>query len=80
LINADNGNLNFGESVILIRAVPVKISPALIKQIARETDLKLVGWPFSEALSERGVSETRYVVMFEYNLGAIVTAPQASGS
>jgi len=51
LINADNKILNFGESVILIRAAPVKISPALIEQIARETDLKLVGWPFSEALS-----------------------------
>ena len=59
--------------MILIRAALFKISPALIEQIARETGLKLVGWPFSEALSERGGSATIYVVIFEYNLGAIMT-------
>ena len=79
-MTADYEILNFGDPVILIGATPVKISPTLIEQIARETGLKLVGWPFSEALSERGGSATSYVVMFEYDLGAIMTALQASGS
>ena len=55
-------------------------SPALIEQIARETGLKIGGRLFSDALSERGGPATSYVAMFEHNLGAIMTALQASGS
>ena len=55
-------------------------SPALIEQIARETGLKIGGRLFSDALSERGGPATSYAAMFEHNLGAIMTALQASGS
>ena len=55
-------------------------SPALIKQISKETGLKVGGRLYSDALSERGGPATSYVAMFEHNLGAIITALQDSGS
>ena len=77
---ADDEILAFERSVVLVGAAPVKISPALIEQIAHETGLKISGRLFSSAISERSGPETSYVVMLTYNLGAIMTALQASGS
>ncbi|MEM7747258.1 MAG: metal ABC transporter substrate-binding protein [Pseudomonadota bacterium] len=49
-------------------------SPALVKQIARETGLSIGGRLFSDALSAKGGPATSYLAMFEHNLGVIVTA------
>ena len=40
---ADDEILAFDRSVVLVGAAPVKISPALIEQIAHETGLKIGG-------------------------------------
>ena len=77
---ADAEILAFDRSVVVVGAAPVKISPALIEQIAHETGLKIGGRLFSDALSERSALATIYVPMFKYNLGAIMTALQVSGS
>jgi len=77
---ADDEILAFDRSVVLVGAAPVKISPALIEHIAHETGLKIGGRLFSDALSEHSAPVTIYVVMFKYNLVAIITALQASGS
>ena len=42
----------FDRSVVLVGMAPVKISPALIEQISKETGLKIGGRLFSDALSE----------------------------
>ena len=76
---ADDEILAFDRSVVLVEAAPVKISPALIEQIAHETGLKIGGRLFSDALSGRSAPVTIYVVIFKYNIGAIMTALQASG-
>ena len=75
---ANDKILAFDRTVVLIAAAPVKISPALIRQIAHETDLKIGGRLFSDTLSQRGGPATSYFVMFD--LGGIMTALQASGS
>ena len=49
-------------------------SPALVKQIARETGLRIGGQLFSDALSERGGPATSYIAMFKHNLVAIIKA------
>lgn len=49
-------------------------SPALVKQIAQETGLKIGGRLFSDALSVKGGPATSYLTMFEHNLGVIVSA------
>ena len=77
---ADDEILAFDRSVVLVGAAPVKISPALIEEIAHETGLKIGGRLFSDAPSERSAPVTIFVVIFKYNLGAIMTALQASGS
>ena len=77
---ANDKILAFDRTVVLIAAAPVKISPALIRQIAHETGLKIGGRLFPDALSERRGPATSYVVMFKYKLGAMMTALQASGS
>jgi len=51
-------------------------SPALVKQIARETGIKIGGRLFSDALSERGGPATSYEKMFEHNLKTLITALQ----
>ena len=53
-------------------------SPALVKQIARETGLRIGGQLFSDALSERGGPATSYIAMFKHNLEAIINALNAS--
>lgn len=53
-------------------------SPALVKQIARETGLRIGGQLFSDALSERGGPATSYIAMFKHNLEAIINALDAS--
>ena len=77
---ANDKILAFDRSVVLVEVAPVKISPALIEQISKETGLKIGGRLFSDALSERVGPATSYVAMFKHNLGAIMTAFQASGS
>ena len=77
---ADAEILAFDRSVVVVGTAPVKISPALIEQIAHETSLKIGGRLFPDALSKRRGPATSYVVMFKYKLGAIMTALQASGS
>ena len=69
---ANDKILAFDRPVVLVAAVPVKISPALIGQIAHETGLKIGGRLFSETLSERGGPSTSYFVTFD--LGGIMTA------
>ena len=49
-------------------------SPALVKQISRETGIKIGGRIFSDALSERGGPATSYETMFEHNLSTIIQA------
>ena len=53
-------------------------SPALVRQIARETGLEVGGRLFSDALSERGGPAISYIAMFEHNLGTIINALNAS--
>lgn len=53
-------------------------SPALVKQIARETGLRIGGQLFSDALSERGGPATSYIAIFKHNLEAIINALNAS--
>ena len=77
---ANDKILAYDRSVVLVGVAPVKISPVLIEQISKETGLKIGGRLFSDALSERGGLATSYVAMFKHNLGAIMTAFQASGS
>ena len=77
---ADDEILAFDRSIVPVGAAPVKISPALIEQIAHETGMKIGGRLFPDALSERRGPATSYVVMFKYKLGAMMTALQASGS
>ena len=76
---ANDKILAFDCSVVLVWVAPVKISPALIEQISKETGLKIGGRLFSDTLSERGGPAISYVAMFKHNLGAIMTL-QASGS
>ena len=54
----------FDRSVVLVGMAPVKISPALIEQISKETGLKIGGRLFSDALSEGGGPAKSYVKMF----------------
>ena len=75
---ADDEILAFDRSVVLVEVAPVKISPALIEQIAHETGLKIGGRLFSDTLSERGGQSTSYFVTFDP--GGIMTALQAGGS
>ena len=77
---ANDKILAFDRSVVLVGVALVKISLALIKQISKETRLKIGDRLFSDALSERGGPAKSYVTMFWHNLGAIMTALQASGS
>ena len=49
-------------------------SPALVKQIARETGLSIGGRLFSDALSAKGGPATSYYSMFEHNLGVILAS------
>ncbi|GAA6210737.1 metal ABC transporter substrate-binding protein [Hyphomicrobiales bacterium 4NK60-0047b] len=49
-------------------------SPALVKQISKETGLKIGGRLFSDALSEKGGPATSYLAMFEHNLSVILKA------
>ena len=56
--------LAFDHSVVLVGVAPVKISPALIEQISKETGLKIGGCLFSDALSEGGGPAKSYVMMF----------------
>ncbi len=49
-------------------------SPALVRQIARETGIEIGGRLFSDALSERGGPATSYEAMFEHNLNALIQA------
>ena len=49
-------------------------SPALVKQIARETGLSVGGRLFSDALSAKGGPATSYYSMFEHNLSVILAA------
>ena len=70
--------LVFDRLVVLVAAAPVKISLALIGQIAHETVLKIGGRLFSDTLSERGGPSTSYFVTFDP--GGIMTALQAGGS
>ena len=49
-------------------------SPALVRQISRETGIEIGGRLFSDALSERGGPATSYEKMFEHNLGVLVSA------
>lgn len=51
-------------------------SPALIRQIARETGIEIGGRLFSDALSERGGPAASYEKMFEHNLGTLISALQ----
>ena len=61
---ANDKILAFDRSVVLVGVALVKISLALIKQISKETVLKIGGRLFSDALSERGVPAKSYVTMF----------------
>ena len=56
--------LAFDRSVVLVGVAPVKISPALIEQISKETGLKIGGSLFSDALSQGGGPAKSYVTMF----------------
>ena len=56
--------LAFDRSVVLVGMALVKISLTLIKQISKETRLKIGGRLFSDALSERGGLAKSYVRMF----------------
>ena len=47
---ANDKILAFDRSVVLVEVAPVKISPALIEQISKETGLKIGGRLFSDAL------------------------------
>ncbi len=49
-------------------------SPALVKQISKETGLKIGGRLFSDALPEKGGPATSYLAMFEHNLSVILKA------
>lgn len=49
-------------------------SPSLVKQIARETGIKIGGKLYSDALSERGGPATSYEAMFEHNLNTLIEA------
>lgn len=49
-------------------------SPALVKQIARETGLSVGGRLFSDALSAKGGPAPNYFSMFEHNLGLILAS------
>lgn len=49
-------------------------SPALVKQISKETGLKIGGRLFSDALSEKGGPATSYLAMFNHNLKVILAA------
>lgn len=61
---ANDKILAFDRSVVLVGVALVKISLAFIKQISKETGLKIGGHLFSDALSERGGSAKSYVTMF----------------
>ena len=61
---ANDKILAFDRSVVLVGAALVKISLALIKQISKETRLKIGDRLFSDALSERGGLAKSYVRMF----------------
>ena len=61
---ANDKILAFDRSVVLVGVALVKISLAFIKQISKETGLKIGGRLFSDALSERGGSAKSYVTMF----------------
>ena len=49
-------------------------SPALVRQIARETGLKIGGRLFSDALSVKGGPAKSYFAMFKHNLSVIATS------
>ncbi|MGI9525414.1 MAG: metal ABC transporter solute-binding protein, Zn/Mn family [Hyphomicrobiaceae bacterium] len=49
-------------------------SPALVEQVARETDLSVGGRLFSDALSAKGGPAASYFSMFKHNLDVIVVA------
>lgn len=49
-------------------------SPALVKQVADETGIKIGGRLYSDALSERGGPATSYLAMFQHNLGTLLQA------
>ena len=61
---ANDKILAFDRSVVLVGVALVKISLALVKQISKDTRLKIGGRLFSDALSERGGSAKSYVTMF----------------
>ena len=50
---ANDKILAYDRSVVLVGVAPVKISPVLIEQISKETELKIGGRLFSDELSER---------------------------
>lgn len=54
-------------------------NPDLVKQIAKETGLKIGGRLFSDALSAQGGPATSYLNMFKHNLGTLVAALSKSG-
>ena len=60
---ANDKILAFDRSVVLVGVAPVKISPALIEQISKETGLKIGGRLFSDALYEGGGPAKNYVTM-----------------
>jgi len=49
-------------------------NPDLVQQISAETGLKIGGWLYSDALSQRGGPATSYLAMFEHNLTTLLTA------
>ena len=55
--------LAFDRSVVLVGMALVKISLTLIKQISKETRLKIGGRLFSDGLSEWGGPAKSYVTM-----------------
>lgn len=61
---ANDKILAFDRLVVLVGVALVKISLALIKQISKETGLKIGGRLFSDALSERGGPAKSYATMF----------------
>jgi hypothetical protein len=61
---AKDKTLAFDRSVVLVGMALVKISLTLIKQISKETRLKIGGRLFSDALSERGGPAKSDVTMF----------------
>lgn len=54
------------------------VNPAVVNQIARETDIAVGGRLYSDALSTRGEPATSYEALFRHNLGVILDALEHS--